>query len=74
MKKIKILVEADSGNNDLTVIQPSQGLKAKDILETLGCPIMNVVLDVCDNDEETAIKLLTCMMKDYAKANDIDLH
>lgn len=74
MEKIKILVEADKyGNNDLTVIQPSQGARASDVMTVISTPLMNVVLDICDNNQDEAVDLLIGMLKDYAKANDIDL-
>lgn len=74
MEEIKILVEADKdGNNDLTVIQPSQGVRASDMMTVLSAPLMDVVLDICDNSQVEAVSLLIGMLKGYAKANDIDL-
>ena len=74
MEEIKILVEADKdGNNDLTVIQPSQGARASDVMTTLSAPLMDVVLDICDNNQDEAVDLLIGMLKGYAKANDINL-
>lgn len=74
MEEIKILVEADKdGNNDLTVIQPSQGVRASDVMTVLSAPLMDVVLDICDNSQGEAVDLLIGMLKGHAKANDIDL-
>ncbi|AUV57354.1 hypothetical protein [Lactobacillus phage Satyr] len=74
MEEIKILVEADKdGNNDLTVIQPSQGVRASDVMTVISAPLMDVVLDICDNSQGEAVDLLIFMLKGYAKANNIDL-
>lgn len=71
--KVKILIESDGKNNDMTVLQPSRGLKAQDILPVLGGPLMNILLTVCENEDE-AISLLTAMLRGYEEANDVDLN
>ena len=71
--KVKILIESDGENNDMTVLQPSRGLKAQDILPVIGGPLMNILSTVCDNEDE-AIALLTAMLRGYKEANDVDLN
>lgn len=69
---IKILVKSDDNGNTMDVLEPAGGVKAIDVLTTLGSPLMSVVLSVCDNDREAAIEILTELLDSYTEANDID--
>lgn len=70
---IKILVKSDDKGNTMDVLEPTDGVKAIDVLTTLGSPLMNVVMSVCDNDREAAIEILTGLLDSYNEANDVDV-
>lgn len=65
----KIVIESSEKGNNMEVLEPKDGVRAIDVMTTIGSPLMSLALDICSGDRDNAIKMLTCLLDGYIKTN-----